>query len=87
MAGPHPLLDHVAPGAAQVPHGLLGRGGDPDGDQLPSPVPPGQPPAVTLVGLDPVAGGLGDQRGAITWQLTPMLCSSRASSKPVGPAS
>src|SRR6266545_4395508 len=30
-------------------------------------------------------GALGISDGAITWQLIPMLCSSRASSKPVGP--
>jgi hypothetical protein len=32
-------------------------------------------------------GALGISDGAITWQLTPMPSSSRASSKPVGPAS
>jgi hypothetical protein len=87
MAGPHAVLDHVAPGAAQVPHRLLGPGGDADGDQLGGPVQPGQPPAVTAVSLDPVAGGLGDQRGRDHLAADPMLCSSRASSKPVGPAS
>jgi hypothetical protein len=58
-----------------------------DGDQLAGAVQPGQPPAVAPVGLDLVAGALGISEGAITWQLTPMPCSSRASAKPVGPAS
>jgi hypothetical protein len=39
----------------------------------------------TLVQYRPGALGISD--GAITWQSTLMLCSSRASSKPVGPAS
>jgi hypothetical protein len=81
---PGEVFDHVGPSAAQIPHGLLVHGRDADTDQLASAVQPGQPAAVTLVGLDLVAG-ISD--GAITWQLTPMLCNSRASSNPVGPAS
>jgi hypothetical protein len=87
MPGASPVLDHVGAGAAQVAPGLLGRGGDADGDQFPGPVQPRQSPAVPPVGLDLVAGGLGISDGAITSQRTPMLSSSRASSKPVGPAS
>jgi hypothetical protein len=46
----------------------------------------GEPAAVAPVGLGPCRpGALGISDGAITWQPIPMLCSSRASSKPVGP--
>jgi hypothetical protein len=40
----------------------MGEGGDADTDQLPGAVQPGQPPAVTLVGLDLVTRRPGDQR-------------------------
>jgi hypothetical protein len=63
MASPGAVLDHVGPGAAQIPHCLLGHGRDADGHQFSGPVQPGQPPAVPPVGLDLVAGRLGDQRG------------------------
>jgi hypothetical protein len=53
---------HVGPGAAQVPHRFLSQGGDTDRDQLAGAVQPGQPPAVTLVGLDLVTGRGRDQR-------------------------
>ena len=62
MPGPGPVGQHVGAGAAQVPDGLLGDRRDPDGDQLAGPVQASQPPAVATVGLDLVAGGLGDQR-------------------------
>ena len=87
MPGPGAVGDQVGAGAAQVPHRLLGHGRHPDGDQLAGPVQPGQPPAVTTVGLDPVAGAFGINAGAITSQRTSMRCSSRCSSNPVGPAS
>jgi hypothetical protein len=63
MAGASAVGDHVGSGTAQVADGFLGWGGDANGDQLASPVQPGQPPAVTGIGLDPVTGGGGDQRG------------------------
>jgi hypothetical protein len=84
---PGEVFDHVGPSAAQIPHGLLVHGRDADTDQLAGAVQPGQSAAVTLVGLDLVAGRSGISDGAITWQLTLMLCNSRASSNPVGPAS
>ena len=62
MPGPGPVLDHVSAGPAQVADRFLLDGRDPDGDQFSGPVQPGQPPAVPPVGLDLVAGGLGDQR-------------------------
>jgi hypothetical protein len=80
MPGPGPILDHVGAGAAQVPDRFFLDGGDADGDQLAGAVQPRQPAAVPPVGLDPIAGGLGISEGAITWQRTCMLCSSRAKS-------
>jgi hypothetical protein len=75
-------------GCGTDPAPLGGDGGDADSDQLAGAVPPSQPPAVTLVGLGPCQRALlGVNDGAITWQPTPMRSSSRASSKPVGPAS
>jgi hypothetical protein len=84
---PGEIFDHVGSGAAQVPDGLLLEGGDADGDQPAGAVQPGQPAAVPPVGLDLVARCPGISDGAITWQLIPMPSISRASSKPVGPAS
>ena len=63
VAGPGQVLDHVGPGAAQVPHRLLHRRRDPDGDEFPGPVQAGQAPTVPLVGLDLVARRPGDHRG------------------------
>ncbi len=63
MPGPGPILDQVGAGAAQVPDRFFLDGGDADGDQLAGAVQPRQPAAVPPVGLDPIAGGLGDQRG------------------------
>jgi hypothetical protein len=63
MPSPGAVLDHVGSGPAQIPHRLLGHGRDADGHQFPGPVQPRQSPAVPTVGLDLVAGGLGDQRG------------------------
>jgi hypothetical protein len=60
---PGPVGQHVGPGPAQVPHRLLGHGGHTDRDQLAGAVQPSQPPAVAAVGLDPITGGLGNQRG------------------------
>jgi hypothetical protein len=51
--GPGPVGQHVGPGPAQVPDGLLGHGRQSDRDQLAGPVQPGQPPAVAPVGLGP----------------------------------
>jgi hypothetical protein len=62
MPGAGAVGEQVGAGAAQVPHRLLGHGRDPDGHQLAGAMQPGQPPAVTAVGLDPVAGRGGDQR-------------------------
>jgi hypothetical protein len=56
------VSDHVSPGAAQIPHRLLRHRGDTDRHQLAGAVQPGQPSAVTPVGLDLVTGCLGDQR-------------------------
>jgi hypothetical protein len=80
MPGAGAVLDHVGTGPAQVADRFFLDGRDPDGDQFPGPVQPSQASAVSPVGLDPVAWGLGDQRGAITSQRTCMLASSRASS-------
>ena len=63
VPGPGAVLDHVPAGPAQVPDGLLLDGGHPDGHELAGPVEPGQAPGVPSVGLHPVAGGLGDERG------------------------
>jgi hypothetical protein len=59
---PGEVFDHVGAGAAQIPHRLLLGAGDADSDQLTGAVQPGQPPAVTPVGLDLVAGCPRDQR-------------------------
>jgi hypothetical protein len=83
---PGEITDHVGAGAAQVPYRLLPDGGDADTDQLAGAVQPGQAAAVAPVGLDLVARRLGDQQGGDHLAADPMLASSRASSKPVGPA-
>jgi hypothetical protein len=62
MPRPRAIFHQVGAGAAQVAHRFLPDGGDANGDQLAGAVQPGQPPAVTLVGLDLVTGRLGDQR-------------------------
>ena len=62
VAGPGQVLDHVAPGAAQVPHRFLEPARHPDGHQLSGPVQAGQAPAVAAVGLDLVARRPRDQR-------------------------
>jgi hypothetical protein len=87
MPRPRAIFHHVGAGAAQIPHGLLLDGRDPDGDQLAGAVQPGQPAAVAPVGLDLVTRRSGDQRWRDHLAVDPMLASSRASSKPVGPAS
>jgi hypothetical protein len=58
-AGAAAVIDQVGAGAAQVPDGLLTRGGDADGDQLAGAVQPGQPAAVAPVGLGPCPRPLG----------------------------
>jgi hypothetical protein len=60
---PGPVGHQVGSGPAQVSDGLFGDGRHADGHQLAGAVQPGQPPAVAAVGLDPVPGGGGDQRG------------------------
>jgi hypothetical protein len=62
MARAGPVLDHVGAGPAQVPHRFFLDGRDPDRHQFSGPVQPRQPPAVPTVGLDLIAGRLGDQR-------------------------
>jgi hypothetical protein len=62
MPGPGPVDRHVGAGPAQIPDGLLGDRWDPDGDQFAGPVQASQPSAIAAVGLDLVAGRLGDQR-------------------------
>ncbi len=87
MARPRAIFHHVGAGTAQIPDGLLLDGRDTNGDQLAGAVQPGQPPAVTLVGLDLVTWRFGDQRRRDHLAADAMLCNSRASSNPVGPAS
>lgn len=64
VPGPGAVLHHVAPGAAQVPDGLLLDRGHSDGHELAGPVEPGQATGVPAVGLHPVARGLRDERGS-----------------------
>ena len=61
MPGAGAVDDHVGSGSAQVPDGFLRHGGDPDGDELPGPVQPGQTTTIASVGLDPIPGGGRDQ--------------------------
>ena len=63
MPGTGAVGEQIGAGAAQVPHRLLGHGRDADGHQLAGAVQPGQPAAVTTVGLDPIPGRGRDQRG------------------------
>ena len=61
VAGSGEILHHVAPGAAQVPHRLLGRGGDGHGGELTGAVQTGQAAGIAPVGLDPITRALGDE--------------------------
>ena len=61
VPGPGAVGHGVVAGPAQVPHGLLGHGGDPDGGELAGTVQPRQAPGVAAVGLDALTGRLRDE--------------------------
>ena len=62
-AGTVQVLHGVAPAPAQISHRLLFNARDPDRGQLPRAVEAGEASAVTAIGLHPVPGRLGYERG------------------------